>query len=1052
MSGGRIRGLLVVIGLCAVVILARLAQIQVLQHRVWAAEAARIGHSGEVLPFRRGSILDAGGRVLATDVDAYHLVFSYRAFRRNHPLGQVAHARSALAMRAVSLDETWRSLIVWGDELVRLTPADVEAFSEGGALATPTLTIGETEDEPRRRRASDVRFYVRGLLGASNREWNAVDDLAEEGGEERSYLDLLAEVRDRDPERLGREVARNWQQAMEHLAFLARRVDLGAQEAAGVLDDTTLLALLVGELEEARRDVEDAVASSLFEEATGFPVGRIASDTLVSGFDLEPIRLQLAWSQADLAAWAVRARSKWLGDWRDGYALPRLLAQMTLDPAHPPGPDDVLSHLAALFAGELDLERALDGAPTDWRELTALAVLPGLEDALRADAPEDLDLGGAVVLPFRDERLRSWVVDPAQRWSLLERARADGGAGVDRTSDAAAWRGAMGRSAAAREDLARLADELVGGWEEIFQASLRSALESIRAAADPEDELDPQGRLRLRSGAFERASERARYIQRDYGGRQKLLDDRPDYDVVYLLTRYPERYPGFGALQVRRRVRPVLPGDARPLAEGLVGSVGSFGVRDMQGQRADERRLRYLRGKPTRSEEEERELVELVASVRLPDEARGVAGVEGFWDPELRGTNGYREHLGTEDVVGENKTVVPVVEAVDGADVTLTLVAEVQRAAERTIQNPEPRWDDKDLDVDWFANPVGAIVVMTVEGDVIAAASAPAEGPDAFERTLRRPTFNPPGSVFKPFVAAWALDRLGLDPHVTVDCVPMPEGHAGYEGVRCWRRAGHGTVDLDAALVGSCNSYFAWLGSTYGTSDFRALADAFGFGQGTGVRTPPRTLEGDALVEASLRPRLGLAEDPTSSLFQRELNLQQLLRAGNGLSVVEATPMQVARATAGLASGELPSARLVAAVGDQPLLAQPSRPVPVSRASLERVRASLAAVTGERRGTAWGALNPDQLGFAIAAKTGSADLQSRRTRDGQPVRVRKHTWVAGWLPVDRPEVVFVVFLNDTSSTSSHGAVYVAHQLLTQPELQDWLVERGTLPAAGEEAR
>ena len=59
----------------------------------------------------------------------------------------------------------------------------------------------------------------------------------------------------------------------------------------------------------------------------------------------------------------------------------------------------------------------------------------------------------------------------------------------------------------------------------------------------------------------------------------------------------------------------------------------------------------------------------------------------------------------------------------------------------------------------------------------------------AMERTLRQPTFQPPGSVFKAFVAAYALEH-GLDPNVTVNCTLLPgETHANYNDLRCWSKA-----------------------------------------------------------------------------------------------------------------------------------------------------------------------------------------------------------------------------------------------------------------------
>ena len=101
MIGRRIRPLLVLCALGGVAIVLRLAQIQLQEHELWAGEASRLVHSGSVVPYRRGRILAADGRVLALDVGTYELALVYRDLRRGHPLAQVAHARSLLEGRAV---------------------------------------------------------------------------------------------------------------------------------------------------------------------------------------------------------------------------------------------------------------------------------------------------------------------------------------------------------------------------------------------------------------------------------------------------------------------------------------------------------------------------------------------------------------------------------------------------------------------------------------------------------------------------------------------------------------------------------------------------------------------------------------------------------------------------------------------------------------------------------------------------------------------------------------------------------------------------------------
>ena len=174
-------------------------------------------------------------------------------------------------------------------------------------------------------------------------------------------------------------------------------------------------------------------------------------------------------------------------------------------------------------------------------------------------------------------------------------------------------------------------------------------------------------------------------------------------------------------------------------------------------------------------------------------------------------------------------------------------------------------------------------------------------------------------------------------------------------------------------------------------------------------------------------------------------NLRSRMLACNGLGLPQTTVMQVARAYAGLASGRLPDVRLVRGVGGRRVPPR-SRELPLSGASLERVREAMWAVantTAWPAGSASRALSADAVGFELAAKTGSADLQ--RTPDDADARVLKHTWLASFLPAREPRLVLVVFCYRTRATSSHSAIWIAQQFLQHPVLRAWMEREGVLP-------
>ena len=70
---------------------ARMVQVQIFEHEIWAREATNLVRSGTILPFRRGRILDrTGTREIVRDEEVYRVEFVWRDFRREHPLGHGA--------------------------------------------------------------------------------------------------------------------------------------------------------------------------------------------------------------------------------------------------------------------------------------------------------------------------------------------------------------------------------------------------------------------------------------------------------------------------------------------------------------------------------------------------------------------------------------------------------------------------------------------------------------------------------------------------------------------------------------------------------------------------------------------------------------------------------------------------------------------------------------------------------------------------------------------------------------------------------------------------
>ncbi|MBK7875720.1 MAG: hypothetical protein IPJ77_08210 [Planctomycetes bacterium] len=1054
--------LVAVLALGLFVLVARLVQVQVFEAPVWGREAANLVRSSNVIPYHRGVIRDRNGVVLARDEDLYEVEFEYRAFRRGHVLGQVAHARSALELRSVPLAEAFEHLEDWARALVAITPEQLAAFARGEALAIGGVVVPASADpvlEQRNQRAIDVRYYAGALLGLDDRAARALRPDAEDPARVRSWIELAAErARKSTKERLAAELEHALACARGDLDELAARLADDLESIGG--EGATPLARLVDALERRRRAVEDQCADAIFESAAGFSAGRLSSRALAEDLDTRWIAALLRWDAARAGEWSATRRDRWLQR-LDGLVVPRLFARAVVEEeqGRKRASARLFDGLAELYAPRSAAPRGRGDPPPSWTELEELAVLDeldGLFEGVRLPA-EERDF--RATLPLNDPELQTSEPGEEDPWlyvalatELVDAHALDPAAPVNAAEASARWN-ALAEKGLAAEDPEGVAElgRFVHALETRFVAAIDRALLALRE--------ENGGRpLAFAKARLDAALQQEKSLSKDLASRTVLLRAQPDYELVHLIERHPERYRGFEVRETTRRVHTVVDANGEPFARTLLGGVRKPSLEELFAQIRDQRRFDALKYQVLRSADEERELAEINARLFRADEWTGGTGIEDYFDAELRGRFGWREVRG---LAGRDELTIGE-PPIDGKDLDLTLDVELQRAAQAVLEHPE--LPSERTDTEWFQNPVGAIVLLTVEGEVLAAASVPTQKGTAVpgrdkereyvrERTLTRPTFNPPGSVFKPFVAAFALDRIGFDASLRFRCVPLKEGDrtGGYGDLHC--NAIHHECDLTRALTVSCNCFFAHVGECYTTDELLEMARTFGFGEPTGIR----------LFGSS--GRSGLREDwrlPTGDAWRKAVDAASgKRRFANGLSFVESTPMQLARATAGLATGFLPDVSIARRLEGVPV-PKKGRELGLSETSLAFVRSAMERVVTDPEGSAHGkGLDERALGFTVAAKTGSADYAAiRKGFEASDVelslaaegRVRKHTWVTGWFPADHPRAVFVIYLHDLLYTSSHTAVHVGAQFLRQEAVKSWLARTLEAERQAEEAR
>ena len=403
----------------------------------------------------------------------------------------------------------------------------------------------------------------------------------------------------------------------------------------------------------------------------------------------------------------------------------------------------------------------------------------------------------------------------------------------------------------------------------------------------------------------------------------------------------------------------------------------------------------------------------------IPGFRVGKRGIERQYDEALRGEAGVsRVEVNAYGRVIRELSRDP---GVAGQDVWLTIDREVQQfVAERL-----------------GTESAACIVTDVASGDIIALASTPGFDPNLFNVGIspdewhdlidndHKPLLNksidgiyPPGSTFKPVVAAAAVEAGIATPDYRVFCSGSIT--LGRHTFHCWKRGGHGSLDLEGGLKHSCDVFFYETARRVGIDKIHDVAVKLGMGKPTGIELPG---EKSGLI-------------PTRAWKKRRYGVtwQQgdTLSAGIGQGYVTATPLQLALEASRIASGRDVKPRLVHMVGEELARREPPQPIDLKEESLARVRDGMNQVTNEIGGTAY-AFRITEPGFEMAGKTGTAQVraytrqeyQRGLAKDGSlPWKLRDHGLFIGFAPVAQPKYACACIVE-------HGAVGHPQVLMTR---------------------
>lgn len=399
---------------------------------------------------------------------------------------------------------------------------------------------------------------------------------------------------------------------------------------------------------------------------------------------------------------------------------------------------------------------------------------------------------------------------------------------------------------------------------------------------------------------------------------------------------------------------------------------------------------------------------------------QGLSGIEAYYNKDLTGTNG--RIITAKDA---NSNALPIdyqtsIDAVDGHSLKLTINESIQYSLEKGLRNALNEYQCK-----------GAygVVMNCKTGAVLAMSSLPDfDCNDPYKITYQKNidelnaitdeeqkvqkqsmliqnqwrNFNVsdtyvPGSVFKTFIAATALEENVITPNDTFTCTGsiQVEKHT----MKCHKHEGHGFETFTQGLANSCNPFFITVGQRMGVHTYFKYFEGFGFTEKTGIDLP-----GEAAPQFYKEEQYGIVELSSASFGQT-----------NSL-----TPIQVCTGLSAIANGgTLLKPHVVSEIIDSHgNTISKVEPVEVRRViseeTSEQVRQMMRAVVDHGTGK-----NGYVAGYRVGGKTGTS------TKLGESAVGEKDKYIMSFgaiAPSDDPEIAMIIIVDEPNVDLGGGAL------------------------------
>ena len=395
----------------------------------------------------------------------------------------------------------------------------------------------------------------------------------------------------------------------------------------------------------------------------------------------------------------------------------------------------------------------------------------------------------------------------------------------------------------------------------------------------------------------------------------------------------------------------------------------------------------------------------------------GKTGIEKYYENVLFGKKGHKNV----EINARGRQIRDIDEraSTPGNDIHLTIDIELQKYMHSKLMG--------------YAG--SSIAMDPKTGEILGMVSVPAINPnsrlwnynsdDNEIKKLKSPMFNrainglySPGSIIKPLIALNGLQNKIIKPETEFYAGPFFQLPTSNRRYRDWKPEGHGNVNLEKAIVQSCDVYFYMLANNLGISELSSFLGNFSFGQKTGIDMP---------FESK-----GVLPSPNWKLktIGNKWTDGDTVITGIGQGYFLATPIQLVHAASIIANkGSIVIPKLnknTKIKKDEQLLEKENfLKNDINYNSWEIINESMYKVVNEKNGTAfWATKNKKNY---ISGKTGTVQVYSlsqetdEREKENLPDHLKDHSLYIGFAPKNDPKIVITTVIENVGSGSKYAA-------------------------------